>query len=245
MAENNEPAPAPILLVRTEDLWWQATESDPIVDLGLSMRARRALHLADVFRAGEVRDLDMCRFVTRRGVGRGTFDEIAMLHQILRYRARVPAADRAAFEAALPRNRFPVSWLTALKDDRVEALALSTRGRGAVAAAGAGTVGDLLDLTLVDLRAQNGVGSSTEAELGRRRDGRTSARRPRFRGQPRSQPSPGAGCGPRRNRRRSLERAAGGAFSGGSAVRGGVCEAYPVAESDRFAAEPPPPREPV
>ncbi len=161
------PRPASaIVLVRTRDHWWQVEESDPVTDLQLSMRVRRALHSANLYRAAEVRDLDLDLFAARRGLGWRTVEEIALLRGVLRYRSRSLAPDRAAFEAALPRNRIPLSWQIALKADGVESLDLSKRARDAVSAAGVATVGDLLDLSLVELRVRSGVGPKTELELG-------------------------------------------------------------------------------
>ncbi len=155
----------PLLLVRTEDSWWRAGDATDVEKLDLSMRAGHALFDAGVRRVADVRDLDLERFAGRRGVGARTVEEIALLRDVVRYRARAPSPDRAAFEAALPRNRIPPSWQTVLEDDRVEALGLSKRARGALAAAGAATARDLLDLTLVELRAQRSIGTSTVVEL--------------------------------------------------------------------------------
>ncbi len=89
-----------------------------------------SLALSNLYRAAEVRDLDLDLLAGRRGLGRRTVEEIALLRGVLRYRSRSPAPDRAAFEAALPRNRIPLSWQIALKADRVETLDLSKRARG-------------------------------------------------------------------------------------------------------------------
>ncbi len=155
----------PLLLVRTESSWWRAAEDTNLDCLDLSMRAYNALLDAGACRAADVHDLDLVRFADRRQVGTRIVEEVALLRDVLRHRARVPSPDRAAFEAALPRNRIPPSWQTVLEDDRVEALGLSKRARGALAAAGAATASDLLDLTLVELCAQRGIGKSTLVEL--------------------------------------------------------------------------------
>ncbi len=154
-----------LLLVRTESSWWRVSGDAHVDHLDLSMRAYHALLQAGHCRVADVRDLDLERFTGQRGVGPGTVEEIALLRDVLRYRARVPSPDRAAFEAALPRNRIPASWQTVLKGDRVETLGLSKRARSALAAAGAATAGDVLDLTVVELRAESGIGKSTVVEL--------------------------------------------------------------------------------
>lgn len=63
-----------IVLARTKDLWWRVEESARLTDLQLSKRARYALYRAGVYRASEVRDLDLDRFANLRGLGSGCDD---------------------------------------------------------------------------------------------------------------------------------------------------------------------------
>ncbi len=140
---------------------------DPVSDLDLSAKARNAVRFAaSVRRVAEIRDLDLERLAGGPGVGRRITAEIALLRDVLRYRCRAPSPDRAAFEADLPRNRIPPAWRTVLEDDRLDTLGLSKRAGAALAAAGAVTAGDMLDLTLVELLAASGVGAATRVELG-------------------------------------------------------------------------------
>ncbi len=148
-----------------DDSWWRARATDSLRDLHFSLRTRRALLNADLHRVSDLLDLDLDRLADVRGVGAKTVDEVALVRDVMSYRLRTPAPDRAACEATLPGNFTPAAWQTARKTDSAASLGLSKRSRNALLAAGAATVGDVLDLTLVELRARCGVGPSTGAEL--------------------------------------------------------------------------------
>ncbi len=162
-----EPRPLTgLVLVKTPDSWWRVAMDDPIGYPYLSTKARNVVRFATyIRRVVDVRDLDLERFAGDRGVGKSIAAEITLLRDVLRYRCRVPSPDRAAFEADLPRNRVPPAWQTVLEDDRLDTLGLGKRAGAALAAAGAVTAGDLLDLTLVEVLAVNGAGPATVVEL--------------------------------------------------------------------------------
>ncbi len=151
--------------VRIVDSWWRAEAADSLRDLDLSLRTRRALTGANLHRVADLLDLDLDHFAARRGVGAKTVAEVAPVRDVVRYRLRTPTPDRAVCEAALPGNFVPAAWRTARRADSAGSLGLATRARGALSAAGAVTVGDVLDLTLVELRSQRSIGKSTMVEL--------------------------------------------------------------------------------
>ena len=155
-----------LILERTPDSWWSVAMDDPVSDLALPGRTRNAVRLAGyIRRVADLRDLDLERFAREGGVGRNITAGMRLLRDVLRYRCRVASPDRTAFEAMLPRNRIPPAWQTMFLGDRLETLSVGKRAGDALADAGAAAVSDVLDLTLVELLARSGAGSTTEVEL--------------------------------------------------------------------------------